>query len=170
MNCTVAVEIDGLRWERNFTEAQVDHVKDLLANDESAWVDWHIGSLVPLRTNSWKSFATDFFLPTAMNHVMKIDNLAKRILAITGAMMWDLITFPIRLLTCVPRLLSNAYRKDSEIKKFIKLHCPAEMASADVVKVTTKKQTHDRIEWFGQEVPLVQVPKREFFSRREVEE
>jgi len=99
-------------------------------------------TLIPVRTNTCKNFAKDFFLPTVVNQVPRINNVAARIFAGLAALILDLITFPVRLLTCIPRVLGNSKAKNHVLHKFlvdkgIKSH----IIDADSVKVELKSET-----------------------------
>lgn len=64
--------------------------------------------LIPVRTHTPEKFATDFFLPTTYNHALRVDSKARKIFAVLGALLLDILTLPIRLLTCLPRYLYNS--------------------------------------------------------------
>jgi len=68
-------------------------------------------TLIPTRTNNLRNFAQDLFLPTFVNHALKLQNVVAKIFVILSALILDMLTFPIRLLTCMPKVLSNACQK-----------------------------------------------------------
>jgi hypothetical protein len=55
-------------------------------------------SFVPVRVDNCADFARDLFLPTFVNHVLKINNVRLKIIAALFAIPWDLMTFPIRFI------------------------------------------------------------------------
>ena len=75
--------------------------------------------LFPVRTNSPLNFAKDFFLPTVVNQVLRIESVAWRILALFGALLIDALTFPVRLVTCIPRVIRNANTKEHPLKSYL---------------------------------------------------
>lgn len=60
-------------------------------------------TLIPVRTDNWKNFAKDLFLPTYVNHALKIDNFVLGVFASVFAAALDGFTF-------VPRLFSSPFR------------------------------------------------------------
>ncbi|NGX34128.1 MAG: hypothetical protein K1060chlam1_00477 [Candidatus Anoxychlamydiales bacterium] len=66
---------------------------------------------IPLRTHNMLDFSKDFFLPRTVNHAIrkagKIDYLAGKIFLILASIVSDLLTFPFRLITFIPRIISN---------------------------------------------------------------
>lgn len=76
-------------------------------------------ALIPVRTNNLENFAKDFFLPTTINHAIKVNNTVLKIFAILVSLVLDTITFPIRLLTCIPRIISNAAHKKDPLLKYL---------------------------------------------------
>lgn len=77
-------------------------------------------TLYPVRTNNWKNFATDLFLPTVINHALAIENCVGKFFAALFALVLDTVTFPIRLLTCIPRVLINLCRGEHPLLTFLK--------------------------------------------------
>jgi len=63
-------------------------------------------TILPIRTDR----ASDLFLPTLMNLALKTKDWANNAFIIMGALVWDLATLPIRLITYLPRLAYNATR------------------------------------------------------------
>lgn len=60
-------------------------------------------AFVVVRTDNWKDFLKDLFLPMFVNHVLKIDRIASKIIAALPALAFD-------LLTLVPRILILPFR------------------------------------------------------------
>ncbi|MCP5506787.1 MAG: hypothetical protein H7A37_00580 [Chlamydiales bacterium] len=79
-----------------------------------------LATLIPVRTNSWKNFSKDFFLPTVVNHAMKVDNIAAKIFAVLGAIILDVLTLPIRLVTAPFRAALSNKKESHDLYKFLK--------------------------------------------------
>lgn len=77
-------------------------------------------TLRPVRTNTLKNFAKDFFLPTTVNQALRVKPLAKRVFAVLAALVLDTLTFPIRLLTCIPTILTNTKPEDHPFYQYLK--------------------------------------------------
>jgi hypothetical protein len=56
-------------------------------------------TFVPVRVDNVADFGRDLFLPTFVNHVLKIKNVFLKVLAAIIAIPWDLLTLPVRCLT-----------------------------------------------------------------------
>lgn len=74
-------------------------------------------SLMVVRTNNWNSFATDFFLPTTMNHAIKATTC--KVIAMMAALILDIFTFPIRLITLIPRVVYNTWQGKVPLHKYL---------------------------------------------------
>lgn len=73
------------------------------------------GVLCPIRTNTVKNFIVDVFLPTTINYTIKINKSVKRVFAVLGSIILDTMTLPVRLLTCIPRMIFNPKKEDNKI-------------------------------------------------------
>lgn len=96
---------------------------------------------IPVRTHTPEKFATDFFLPTTYNHAIRVNSKVRKIFAILGALLLDILTLPVRLLTCLPRCLYNS-RQTNPLYKFL----PGDRIGAfktDYVVITETWKTHD---------------------------
>ncbi len=65
----------------------------------------------PIRTHNREVFAKDTFLPTVFNRAIKVQNISIRIFALLAAIVLDIVTIPIRLLTCRQRYKYNRKNK-----------------------------------------------------------
>lgn len=101
--------------------------------------------LVPLRTNRLKNLMEDLFFPTIVHHAMKVQEIGAKILAIVATFFVDLFTLPIRLVTCIPRIIYQVRQpkhpliqamRDSEraIEHFGLSRIPEELLHADVLE------------------------------------
>jgi len=78
-------------------------------------------SFVPVRVDNLADFARDLFLPTFVNHVLKINNVCLKIIAALFAIPWDLITYLIRSATWPIRLAYYHYNsKPLPVEELIK--------------------------------------------------
>lgn len=106
---------NGTSWEKILKEDR--HVISYVKGYEA--VGLVRATLMPVRTNNFKNFAKDFFLPTIVNHAIKVQHSVGRIFAILGALILDSLTFPIRLLTCIPAVILNAWQAKNPLKKYL---------------------------------------------------
>jgi len=71
-----------------------------------------------------KSFAKDFFLPTVMNHTIydlkKIKSTIEKVIRIIKDFFLDVITLPIRVLTCIPRMIINSNKEETPLLVYLK--------------------------------------------------
>lgn len=74
-------------------------------------------ALVPVRTD--RNLPKDLFLPTVVNHAMKIDNVAARIFAVIGALVFDIITLPVRIMTAPFRAALSKKKENGELYKYL---------------------------------------------------
>jgi hypothetical protein len=65
-------------------------------------------TLITVRSDTLANFSKDFFLPTFINHALKIDSLALKVIMCIAALALDIVTLPIRIITLIPRLYLNA--------------------------------------------------------------
>jgi hypothetical protein len=76
-------------------------------------------TLITVRTNNYCNFIKDFFLPTVVNHAIKIDNQVAIYFAILIASFFDIITFPVRCITLIPRVIVNAHQSAHSLRGFL---------------------------------------------------
>ena len=74
--------------------------------------------MVPVRTNNFRNFCEDFFLPTFINQALKCNNVALKIIYSIAYIICDVCTLPIRLITAIPHYLYNAPRSKKESHRF----------------------------------------------------
>jgi len=65
--------------------------------------------VITTRTDTISNFCKDFFLPTLTNCALKINNTAQKILMLCLTATADICTFPLRVITLIPRHLYNFY-------------------------------------------------------------
>ncbi len=90
--------------EQDFLQAQ-----QLCENRKNMAGFWK-QTVLPIRTDR----ASDLFFPTLMNAVIKAKNLSKNFFVVLAAIIWDLATLPIRLVTFLPRMVCNAMATPEE--------------------------------------------------------
>ena len=101
-------------YEKNCSSAQ--QVKEFVMTYSKSKPGWSLlrGAACPLRTNNAKDFAKDFFLPTFVNFSLKVNNVALKVFASIFAIGFDIITFPIRLITSGFRAIYNYYNPEKK--------------------------------------------------------
>lgn len=70
--------------------------------------------LYPVRTNNLKNFSKDFFLPNVCNIARRASLIVLMVFAL-----FDIITFPIRVLTFLPRIIYNARHEKTSLEKYL---------------------------------------------------
>lgn len=105
-------------WEKQLNEEEVQQVKGYIKECKST-VSLISATFKPVRTNNLSNFSKDFFLPTTVNHAIKVQNTVGRIFAVLASLVLDAVTFPIRLLTCIPRVISNSKQKENPFRKYL---------------------------------------------------
>jgi hypothetical protein len=69
-----------------------------------------------------------------------VQHVVGKVFAILGSLILDTLAFPIRLLTCIPRIISNARQEENALKKYLSREgVDAKLLESDHVKV--------RLEW-----------------------
>lgn len=125
-------------WEKELTSVEFNSVQPLVRG--CGVVSVLSATLKPVRSNNLKNFAKDFFLPTLINHAIKVEHTVGKIFLILAALALDTLTFPIRLLTCAPRILSNSRREQNALKTYL----VAQMADEKLFRSDTVLV---RLEW-----------------------
>lgn len=104
-------------WPMLVNQEEQDRILQLLKSAETVGL---LGAVLrPVRTNTIKNFAKDFFLPTTINRALLVKNLVGKVFAILGALVFDTLTFPLRLASCVPALLMNSNPEDHLFYKYL---------------------------------------------------
>jgi len=104
-------------WEKGLTNEEFQTVKGYVKGKSTIAIIPAI--LKPVRTNNLENFSKDFFLPTVVNHAIKVQCTVGRVFAILAALILDVFTFPIRLITAIPRAISNAKEKENPLRKYL---------------------------------------------------
>jgi len=104
-------------WEKQLTSEEFQTVKDYVKGKHTVAIIPAI--FKPLRTNNLKNFSKDFFLPTLVNHAIKVQCTVVKIFAILTALVLDVLTFPLRLIIVIPRAISNAIQEENPLRKYL---------------------------------------------------
>lgn len=138
-NCIKVYNLDNnTAWEKHLTNEEFSRVKGYVQGEST--VDIILATLKPIRTNNLENFSKDFFLPTTINHAIKVQHIVGKIFAILASLVLDVLTFPIRLLTCIPRVISNARQTENLLHKYLVAEgVDKKLLQSDHVKV--------RLEW-----------------------
>lgn len=125
-------------WEKQLTRDEYQKVKDYAKGKDT--VSIVPATFKPVRTNNWKNFSKDFFLPTTINHAVKVQHTVRKIFAILASLILDVLTFPVRLLTVIPRVISNAKQSENPLQTYLIAEgVDKKLLEADHVRV--------RLEW-----------------------
>lgn len=82
--------------------------------DNKRRISWLESLIIPVRTDTLRNFCQDFFLPGLFNEALKTKDVALKIFLCIMMPIYDVITFPIRLITVIPRFIYNAiYPKEA---------------------------------------------------------
>jgi len=138
-------------------ENQVQWEKQLTSNEEALQIKWYCekgrtvdffsAALSPVRTHNFKDFLEDFFLPTVLNRALHVNNLVGKIFALIGALIFDLLTFPCRLFTFIPRWLDNPPPSKHPFYQYLrKEHAPETLTDSTHLDVEfiTSQSTYER--------------------------
>lgn len=130
---------NNMAWQKEITDNEFNILR---SSKRSKVIPVIPATLMPVRTNNLKNFAKDFFLPTLFNHAIKVEQVGRKIFAILASLIWDMLTFPIRLLTCIPRVIVNINSASSlnNVKQYlIQQNVDKKLLASDHVKM--------RFEW-----------------------
>lgn len=96
--------------------------------------------LMPTRTNV-SGLKADLFFPTLLNQTKRVQDGALRFFVSIGAMFLDLASFPIRLVTTLPRVVySKKFQSEAPFHKFL-----ADMKVSD--EILSKDRVFVKLEW-----------------------
>lgn len=129
-------------------------------------------TLVPVRTNNLSNFSKDFFLPTTLNHAVNTQGTFKKVIAVAGAILLDLLTLPIRLLTSAPRALCNAVFQNPLRQILIEERFSKDYTDQDTIEIEFKYEYLDiyrqkTLYTLKQNFNLVQTPNYVDAARKE---
>ncbi|MBA2728136.1 MAG: hypothetical protein H0U49_08200 [Parachlamydiaceae bacterium] len=107
-----------ITWQKQLSADECQKVKTYLKSEDK--IGPLSATLKPVRTNNWDNFSKDFFLPTTVNHAIKVQHTVGRIFAILASLVLDIFTSPIRLLMTPYRVYSNANKEEHPLQKYLK--------------------------------------------------
>jgi hypothetical protein len=108
---------NNLSWEKQLSNEELAQVQQHCKGQPA--INIFAATLKPVRTDNWENFSKDFFLPTLKNHALKVQHAVGKIFAILSALILDLITFPIRLITCIPRVITNSKKDEHPLYRYL---------------------------------------------------
>lgn len=91
-----------------------EEIKNNCCFDRTNMADACQAVFMPIRTSNCCDFIKDFFLPTVVNGAFKVNHVVFRIFAVLLCLPLDLLTFPLRVLTVIPRCYGNQFEKTRE--------------------------------------------------------
>lgn len=96
-------------------------IEDLIFTSRDVISPWR-ATLYPVRTNNWKNFAVDLLLPTTpvLYQALKTDSCIAKIFVTLFSLILDAATFPIRLVTMIPRMVINASQPEHPLLTYLK--------------------------------------------------
>ncbi len=121
----------GVCWEKPLTQGEYKELKKI-GFDGRDLLGIFSAAAKPVRTNNWTNFSKDFFLPTVVTFVSvisftieepatvgKVAILGLNLILLVAALGLDLMTFPIRLITCIPRAIYNAQAQPIPFHRYL---------------------------------------------------
>lgn len=127
---------NNLSWQKQVTNEELELVRSYCDGRET--VDLMSATFQTVRTNNLNNFAKDFFLPTLVNRALKVQNVVVKIFAIIGAFILDVVTFPIRLLRCLPRVVENSSQEEHPLRQYLRANnVDPRLFEADYIKIKT---------------------------------
>jgi len=132
-------------WKKQLNESERQEINEYLRASKRT-VAIFPATLTPIRTNNLNNFSKDFFLPTTVNHAIKVQNTVKRFFVLLASLFLDIATFPIRFITFIPRIISNAVSKENPLKKYLI------QEKADT-KILESDHVHVRLDWVSNGFP-----------------
>lgn len=75
-------------------------------------------AVIPVRTN-FKDFYKDLFLPTVINRALAVNGIVKKSFALLFSLALDVLFFPVRVITFIPRAIYNALQTDHPLYEFL---------------------------------------------------
>lgn len=130
-------------WEKEVDKAEFQHLKRITApelTNTSAWGQF----LTPVRTNSVKHLAMDFFSPFAANTIYyngyPINLSCAEQCAIIPLVFLELLSMPVRLITLIPRAIYNAAQPEHPFREWLHNEgVPEEYLMGDSIKIKLER-------------------------------
>ncbi len=96
---------NNVKWSKDLSDQEFKRVKKYQLGCEN--VSIFSAALRVVRSETFINFGKDFFLPTTVNQALRVQNLVGKIFATLAAIVFDVITFPIRIVNSLIALGSN---------------------------------------------------------------
>lgn len=97
----------GTTWRTRLKTKEFPFVR-AMCQDRTNMAGYIKAAIMPIRTHDIKSLAKDLFLPSLVNAALKVRNVVDKIFIIIFATIYDLLTFPLRIVTLIPRCIYNS--------------------------------------------------------------
>lgn len=138
-------------WNQDVSKFKNGKIPSIFRQSEA--VGLLAATLKPVRTDSLRHFSKDFFLPTVMNYAVakhnlnfdgknlawKVATLVIKFFFLLGSLVLDVVTFPIRFITCIPTAIVNHLNKDGHpVRKFLQEEQKVDSKSLDLDAVKVK--------------------------------
>jgi uncharacterized protein (TIGR02452 family) len=147
--------VNQTNWGVNLTEQEFQGFIPCLKGKKPVY--FPLSLLYPVRTDK-VNLSKDLFLPTTINQALKIKNIVFKVFAVLIALVFDIPTFPIRLLTCIPRMLHNAKQEPSELWSYLwaKEEVNRDLIASDylLVEVINPDKTKYQVQVNIKQVPM----------------
>lgn len=155
----------GGSWSKSINDqTEYENILRYRADKSRSGYNCCIALFKPIRTNNCKNFIKDFFLPSVVNVAWKVESLAYQLFMIIFLLPWDLLTFPVRVFTTLPRCIANRNAPEHPLSIYLKKEgVPNELLAEGRVRVTLivqdadKKEEQDSMEV----VDLIEMPDRD---------
>jgi|GEM_PF-2755525 len=136
----------GNSWEMALSRDQSRQVKGFLETSGERNYRIPYTAITTVRTNTLGNFAKDFFLPTLINYLHRVEGVATIAIATITALFFDILTLPIRGITLIPRILTNANRPENKFHTWLKENrAPDAVLQAEAVRVKHVESTRTRL-------------------------
>jgi hypothetical protein len=126
----------SITWQKSLNEEEFTKVQEYTKGENK--VSLFYANLVPVRTNNFHNFSKDLFLPLTLRaNARKVNDSVGSYFLLLAALVFDLLTFPIRLITAIPRVISNPKKEDNLFYKYLLTqNVDKKLLELDLVKVS----------------------------------
>ena len=106
-------------WEKQGAMQDYREIVKLSREDKDRRLDLYESLIVPVHTNTLSHFVKDLFIPTTTHwHDIKAKNGVLPF-SMRRALILDIATLFLRLITCIPRVIYNAYQEKHPLHKYL---------------------------------------------------
>lgn len=133
-------------WHKDLTPEESEKVRNYCKDQRL--VSILEGALKPVRTDSWENCAKDFFFPTLVNQVKRIEGPVQMVFGIIAAFFLDIITSPIRIIRGIIKILSGAKEERHPLHKYLEeQNAPKQLLDSTHVRVKLGWETQSKREY-----------------------